>query len=138
MKQFRKNCRKTLAGFMSLWLSGVALLLFCQLPARAAGSDFCPLARASKGHCDHAAKTTKSKLISQRTSEAFDCCGFIPAMFDKTRKVERHKQPADIGEKPVPFRLKIRPVRRDWPKAVQASFQGVPGRIFIKHHALRI
>src|SRR4051794_3916831 len=81
MKQFRKNCRKTLAGFMSIWLSGIALLLFCQLPARAAGSDFCPLARASKGHCDHAAKTTKSDLITPSTSEAFDCCGFIPAVF---------------------------------------------------------
>ncbi|PYS98495.1 MAG: hypothetical protein DMF63_15810 [Acidobacteria bacterium] len=138
MKRVKKYCRKTLAGFMSLWISGIALLFFCQMPARAAGAEFCPLAKVSKGHCDHSSKKSKSDLFSQSTPQAFDCCGFIPAVFDKTRKIERHKQPASVGEKQLPFRLKVRPARSGWPKATQASYPPNPGRIFIRHHALRI
>ena len=140
MKQFKKYSRKGLAGFMSIWLSGIALLFFCQLPARANGVDSCPLARVSKGHCDHAgsAEKSKSESFSQSTAQAFDCCSFIPAVFDKTRKIDRHPHPAGIGEKTVPLRLKIRPARRSWPKSVQASNLPAPGRIFIKNHALRI
>ena len=141
MKQFRKYFRKSLAGFMSIWISGIALLLFCQLPARAKGSDFCPLAKASKSHCDHAAqknKSNKSELFSQKTSQSFDCCSFIPAVFDKNRKLERNKQPATPAEKTEPYRLKIRPPRTGWPKATRASHQPIPDRIFIKHRALRI
>jgi hypothetical protein len=138
MKQFKKNCRKTLAGFMSIWISGIALLFFCQSPARANGPDSCALSKASKRHCDHSARKDDSELFSQRTSKSFDCCGFLPAVFDKARKIERNTHPAGIGEKPVPFRLKIRPVRRGWPRATFASYRPIPERIFIKNRALRI
>jgi len=138
MKQIRKYCRKGLAGFMSIWISGIALLLFCQLPARAGGSDYCPLARAAKSHCDHSTRKSNSDSFSQSTAQSFDCCAFIPAVFDKTRKIDRHPHPANIGEKPVPLRLKIRPVRRDWPKTIHASYRSLPNRIFIKNHAIRI
>jgi hypothetical protein len=138
MKQIGKYSRKGLAGFMSIWLSGIALLLFCQLPARASGSDYCPLTRAAKSHCDRATQQSKTESFSQSTPEAFDCCAFIPAVFDKTRKIDRHPQPAGIAEKPEPLRLKIRPVRHDWPKGTYAFYLPVPDRIFIKLHALRI
>ena len=141
MKQFRKYCRKTLAGFMSVWLSGIALLLFCQTPAQAKGSDFCPLAKASKAksHCNHStSRNSKSDLFTQRAPESVDCCAFIPAIFDKNRKKDRHPQPVTVTEKPVQLRLKIRPARRGWQKMVQATFRASPGRIFIKHRALRI
>jgi hypothetical protein len=138
MKHLDKYCRKALAAVMSIWLSGIALLLFCQLPARANGSDYCPLAKVAKGHCDHTDKKGNSTQFSQSSSQAFDCCSFIPAVFDKTRKVERHKQPASVGEKTLPLRLRIRPERHSWPKTVHASYRLAPDHIFIKHHALRI
>jgi hypothetical protein len=141
MKQFRKYYRKSLAGFMSIWITGVALLLFCQLPAHAKGADFCPLAKASKSHCDHGArksKSDKSDLFSRNTPQSFDCCSFIPAVFDKNRKLERNKQPATPAVKTEPYRLKMRPPRIGWPKAARASHQLVPERIFIKHRVLRM
>jgi hypothetical protein len=123
---------------MSVWISGIALLLFCQLPARASGTDFCPLSKASKRHCDHSTKKGPQEQFSQNTSQSFDCCGFLPAVFDKNRKTERKSQPAGAGQRLEPFRLKIRPARRGWPKATLTSTPPVPERIFIKHRSLRI
>jgi len=138
MTRIGKYCRRTTAGILSIWLSGIALLLFCQLPAKAAGEDFCPLAKASHGHCERSKDKNESELVSNPTPQSFDCCAFIPAVFDKTRKIDRKPQPAGIIQKTVPLRLKIRPVRRDWPKAMNAWARPAQGRMFIKHHALRI
>jgi hypothetical protein len=93
-----KSARNVLAGFMILWLSGF-LFLFCpQMPAMTA-KEFCPLGKG-KSHCDKAKAENDSPLVSKESGyQSFDCCGFLPAVFDKTRKVEKNRQTIKLVDK---------------------------------------
>jgi hypothetical protein len=89
-----KSATKTIAAFMVFWLSGVLFLLCCgTMQAQASDSEFCPLAAKGQSHCDKAKAKNDSPVFSKVTeSPALDCCGFLPAVFDKTRKIENIQQ----------------------------------------------
>ena len=91
----KKHTTKTIAAFMVFWLSGV-LFLFCCGTMQAQDAEFCPLAAKGQSHCDKAAKKTSgAPVFSKQTGNLnFDCCGFLPAVFDKTRKIEKTQQTA--------------------------------------------
>lgn len=85
----KKYIRISLAGFMSVWLSGVVFLFCCQGTAAAAvDSDHCPMAKMSS-NCDKAKQqNSKADFVESTVPACVDCCAFLPAVFDKTRKVE--------------------------------------------------
>ena len=89
-KTLKKYIRISLAGFMSVWLSGFVFLLFCHIQSDAA--EFCPLAKPGV-HCDKAEKAKDAEKFTKQTSDAgMDCCAFIPLFFDKTRTVDNQRQ----------------------------------------------
>ena len=86
--------RNVLAAFMVFWLSGV-LFFFCCGTMKAQTAEFCPLAAKGQSHCDKAKKTSGAPVVSKQTGDSnLDCCGFLPAVFDKTRKIEKTQQAA--------------------------------------------
>src|SRR5688500_5529333 len=102
----QRRTRKATAGLLAVWLSGFVLLFCCGAMKARAGTESCPLAKA-KSHCD---KTNKAEpnapVFSADSGLRFDCCGFLPAVFDKARKIEKNQLAANVTE-----RLKIeRPV----------------------------
>jgi hypothetical protein len=142
MKQFRKNSRKALAAGMSVWLSGVVFLFFCYMPMAASASEYCPLAKSSAaaGHCNKSRNTKNSQLASHSSSQALDCCGFMPAVFDKTRKVEREIHTAQPSSKPAISQGRFAPAPQRDPQTTRfyASISILQKKIFIKHGAFRI
>jgi hypothetical protein len=95
MKNFSaKSATKSIAAFMVFWLSGVLFLLCCgTMQAQAAEKEFCPLAAKGKSHCDKAKKDNDLPSVSKKSDNLnFECCGFLPAVFDKTRKIEKNQQ----------------------------------------------
>lgn len=139
MTRFRKYSRRAVAAFLSIWLSGIAFLLFCQLPAKAAGEDFCPLAKASRGHCDRSSDKTKRELVSNGTSQSFDCCSFLPAVFDKSRKLERGVKGlvAPKAEDHTISRPRLAPITIR-PPSDYTSYVPIRDRIFIRNRVFRI
>lgn len=79
---------------MVFWLSGVLFLLCCgEMQARASDKEFCPLAAKGQNHCDKSKTKSDLPTISKESSgQMSDCCGFLPAVFDKTRKIEKNQQ----------------------------------------------
>ena len=110
MKSFfsRQNPQRLVSSLLVIWLSGFVLLFCCGAMEVKAKTVFCPLAEA-KSHCDKSEKSEKSKeakkaetddsavYLNKSENEKFDCCGFLPAIFDKARKVEKNQQPAIIA-----------------------------------------
>jgi hypothetical protein len=98
--KFGKPARNTIAAFMMFWLSGVLFLFCCgTMPTQAAEVEFCPLRKAGN-HCDKTKAENDSPIFSKETSnQKFDCCGFLPAVFDKTRKIEQVEQIAPLAAK---------------------------------------
>jgi hypothetical protein len=96
-----KSATKTIAAFMVFWLSGVLFLLCCgTMQSMAAKSEFCPLAAKGQSHCDKGAVKNDSPVVSKITqSQTLDCCGFLPAVFDKTRKIEKNQQTTQPADK---------------------------------------
>src|SRR4051812_44507554 len=90
--QYRKRniTQQTVAAFMALWLSGF-VFLFCCGPTKAAVEETksCPLAKQAH-HCDTANQQNEvSDTVSRAQGVCVDCCGFLPAVFDKARKVDQ-------------------------------------------------
>ena len=85
--------QRIISSALVIWLSGFVLLFCCgNMEARAAEADSCPLAKTS--HCDKQS-SVENNLDSasfQKESQAFDCCGFLPKVFDKARKIEKNPQ----------------------------------------------
>lgn len=106
-RQLRTVTQKTLAGFMAIWLSGFVFLFCCDdISARITDAGSHQPDKMS-AHC-HADGDQTSHSVRKQTSEheEFDCCGFIPMLLDKTRKVESNEQivavsPAVVVEKPI-------------------------------------
>lgn len=91
------------AGFLAVWLSGIVFLLCCATPAvKAVETESCPLAK--KGHCKKSDGDKKSLRFGNFGSgeTGFDCCGFLPRVFDKVRKIEK-------AERIVAFPVRIKP-----------------------------
>src|SRR5438045_2855321 len=83
--------RRSLAGFMALWLSGVVFLFLCHAQA-ATAMETCPLVKLG-AHCDKADKEKDAKKVTKQTNETgMDCCAFIPTLFDKTRTSDSNQQ----------------------------------------------
>jgi hypothetical protein len=136
--KLRKSTKLSIAAFMALWLSGF-LFLFCpQMPAMTA-KEFCPLGKG-KSHCDKAKAENDSPLVSRESgSYSFDCCGFLPAVFDKSRKIEKNQKTV----------YPVAKIKVDLPKfafaendsAVSISYQPPvfhQNKIFIKNCVFRI
>ncbi|HEY0656948.1 MAG TPA: hypothetical protein VGD05_00660 [Pyrinomonadaceae bacterium] len=106
MKSFfsRQNPQRLVSSLLVVWLSGFVLLFCCGAMEVQAKTDFCPLAKA-KSHCDKSKETKKADTgdsaiyLNKSENEKFDCCGFLPAVFDKARKVEKNPQTANVAGK---------------------------------------
>jgi hypothetical protein len=90
-----KLAHKGLAGFMTLWLSGIVFILCCHLQNDyVAERDSCPLVKLG-AHCKKGEKTKQPEIITRQSDDpGMDCCAFIPAFFDKTRTNDNHQQVA--------------------------------------------
>ena len=100
MKHFRKISHRSLAGFLMIWLSGAVFLFCCEMAAaERLEEEFCPLSKAHS-HCDKNAAVTDSNAFSGRSADfSFDCCAFLPIVFEKTRTIEKVPQAAPITPK---------------------------------------
>lgn len=100
MKAFfsRQNPQRIVSSLLVVWLSGLVFLFCCGAMEVQAKTEFCPLAKG-KSHCDKAKIGDSAFLLKQSENEVFDCCGFLPAVFDKARKIEKTLQAAKIADK---------------------------------------
>ena len=107
LAKFKMTMHKTIAGFMAIWLSGVVFLFCCEkINGTSVTADSCPLAKMSS-HCDKAARAYLNSPVIERTdAECVDCCGFLPAIFDKARNIERTQKEIAVTLKPVALRFK--------------------------------
>jgi hypothetical protein len=88
----RQKTQKITSSLLAVWLSGFVLLFCCAAMEARAETEFCPLAKA-KSHCDKTDKTKTGDFVSLSGAGLnFECCGFLPAVFDKTRKIEKVPQ----------------------------------------------
>lgn len=96
-KHLTKLVHRSGAGFMAFWLSGFLFLFCCAaMPSVNAADEFCPLSKKSE-HCDKAVEKGVSFEISTGTGHAgLGCCGYLPAVFDKARKLERTERIAAV------------------------------------------
>lgn len=90
---------------MALWLSGVLFLLCCEkITASTMEVDSCPLAKMSQD-CDKAVEqNTNLHIVVPVEGDCLDCCGFLPAVFDKSRNIEPAQKQAATPAKKVSFR----------------------------------
>jgi len=101
-RRIRIIAHRSMAAFMAVWLSGVVFLLCCPSMAAASPKAACPLAAASD-HCKRSAKKD-SDVVSRQGLAATFCCEFLPAVFDKSRKIERAERVSAAVSKPVSIR----------------------------------
>jgi hypothetical protein len=81
---------KGLATLMTVWFSGLVFLVSCQFAQGAPSiEEHFPLAAAKKAehHCDKG-DSKESPAVSFPTNAVFDCCSFLPRLFDRECKVE--------------------------------------------------
>ncbi|HVF47104.1 MAG TPA: hypothetical protein VNA17_06020 [Pyrinomonadaceae bacterium] len=105
----KKLAIRSTAGFMSVWLSGVMFLFCCAEMNAAAPPIESDHSAQLSSHCDKApVEHTAGDIASPSDEGCFDCCGFIPLVFDKARKIERdQKQLVAIVRRPAAFRHEI-------------------------------
>lgn len=86
--------KRSIAGFMAVWFSGALFLLCCaNMDARASEKQSCPLAKKSS-HCDKAKRdASATRFTGTSSARLVDCCGFLPAIFDKNSKIEPVQEP---------------------------------------------
>lgn len=137
----RHKTGKVLAGLLAVWLSGFVLLFCCGAMAAAearGAAESCPLARA-KSHCDKAERAKKdAPIFALSSSLTFDCCGFLPAVFDKTRKIEKTPQIIGVSRAKVDA-PKFLSVASNFAVAeVYRAPQLARKKIFIKNRVFRI
>lgn len=123
---------------MVIWLSGFLFLFCCDMPDMQA-KEFCPLEKA-KSHCDKAKAENDSPLVSKGSVDhSLDCCGFMPAVFDKTRKIEKGQQltqPVDKVKVDLP---KFVFIKNDFAASANYRRQEFSqNKIFIKNCIFRI
>lgn len=129
-----------MSGFLAFWLTGLVFLFCCgTMNVPAATVEFCPLAK-SGSHCDKAKSDTNEPTFSDKSEGIyFDCCAFLPKLFEKTRKFDNNQQTARVSDK-----LKI-----DLPRfsviekgfRIQVIYQSpIPfqNKLFIKNQVFRI
>jgi len=137
--QTRHIIRKSLSGFMALWLSGVVFLFCCDANSAVTHvTEFCPMHTASH-HCDGMMQQDEgSSTVGRLEGVCFGCCGYLPAVFDKARKVD---QPAPVTAPErvavTPRRITPRPIRAPLAPAYRARLAD-KSRTFISTQVFRI
>jgi hypothetical protein len=103
---------RSTAGFMTVWLSGVMFLFCCAEMNSAAPPAESDHPAQLSSHCDKApVEHAPGDVASSSEETCFDCCGFIPLVFDKARKIERDQKPlAAIVRQPEAFRHELQTV----------------------------
>lgn len=83
----RSLAYRTLSGLMAILLSGIVFLLCCEMPSgNADNADL--LTDSLSEHCKRAmAKKNPGVSVEISEGDTFDCCGFLPGIFDKDRKL---------------------------------------------------
>ncbi|MEJ7847054.1 MAG: hypothetical protein WKF92_03080 [Pyrinomonadaceae bacterium] len=96
-KHFTDLAQRSGAGLMAFWLSGFLFLFCCAaMPSVKAADEFCPLSKKSE-HCDKGVEKDGFFEISTGTGhDGLGCCGYLPAVFDKSRKLERTEGIAEV------------------------------------------
>lgn len=139
-RNLKKITHKTLAGFMALWLSGFIFLFCCStLNAKTMEKESCPLAKMSK-HCDKAKNANQNVPVVESTDESsFDCCGFLPVVFDKSRKIEQDQKQIAMTPKVIVVKF-ILPRPANISPTFTAFQSRVPNRhgTFMKNCVFRI
>lgn len=90
VKLSQRNIKQVISGSLIVWLSGIVFLFCCEMPkAQASNVESCPLAKTH--HCSKQSNAeTVSGFASLQTNQlTFDCCKFLPLVFDKARKIEK-------------------------------------------------
>ena len=100
--QTRRIIRKSVSGFMALWLSGFVFVFCCYANSAVKQmTEFCPMHTASH-HCDgNMGQSDSSDTVDHVEQVCFDCCGYLPAVFDKARKVDQPQPPVTAPERVV-------------------------------------
>ena len=104
--------KRILSGLLAIWMSGFVLLFCCGTSsARAAEKDSCPLVKK-----DHCSKSKETEKVSQfetvlDDNSTFDCCGVLPQLLDKVRKVEINRQFAALPATLDITRLSVFPIQ---------------------------
>lgn len=94
-----KIAQKMMSGFLAFWLTGLVFVFCCGMMEAPASVEFCPLAKAGS-HCDKMkAETALPKVSDESGGLSFDCCGFLPQLFDKVRKLEKFQETARVPDK---------------------------------------
>ena len=90
----KKYIRISLAGFMSVWLSGVVFLFCCEkINGKTSEVEFCPLAKMSSDDCPMAKEqNADAEVVETAQEDCVGCCAFLPVVFDKTRKIEQNQK----------------------------------------------
>ena len=98
------KAKRICAGLLAVWMSGVVFLFCCGVSnTQASEIESCPLAK--KGHCSKSLTSPSAFWIEtfQGGAPSFDCCAFLPQLFNKVRKAEASQQIAA-----VPAQLEIK------------------------------
>ncbi len=99
--------------------------------------EFCPLAKMS-AHCDKAEKANpNSDIVGNIESDCVECCGFLSAIFDKTRKHEQSKVAVTPKTITLGFSLVVR-VDKSVEPVASHSHVSDRQRTFLKNRTLRI
>lgn len=82
--------RKSISGILTVWLSGFVFVFCCHASLAAQhGHDSCPMARQSH-HCDrHSEQAGDATAANRAEGTCLINCGYLPAVFDKARKVDQ-------------------------------------------------
>ncbi len=135
----RHILRKTIAGFMAVWLSGFVFLFCCYASsAMTHATEFCPMHTASH-HCDgNMEQNDASNAVGRFEGVCFDCCGYLPAVFDKARKVDQ-SAPVTAPERVAvtPRLITPRPIRAT-PVPAYRTRLADKSRTFISTQVFRI
>ena len=128
-----------MSASLAVWLSGFVFLFCCgMMDVRAVETEFCPLAK-SASHCSKA-KPDENQIafLSEHTSR-FDCCYFLPAVFDKVRKIQKTQQIALPLNKIKIDSAKYLPVVNDFqPQKIHQITSFCEENIHIKNCVFRI
>ncbi len=137
LRPITRTVHRGFAGFMALWLSGALFLICCvDMRGQAFEAEFPPLAKPAASHCDKARKNddTSPRHATPARDTSVDCCGFLSAVFDKSRKVEKGQKIAVLAQEPAQPRP-IRALAVDHSPLVAVYTQRLPNlqRSFIQN-----
>lgn len=139
MSKTRKYIRFALSGFMTVWLSGIVFLVCC-VAITSTEKNHCPLAKASaSAHCEKGKADTAPFLHKSPDGSVFNCCGFIPAVFDKARKLQTNDPVLATKPAPIADRVDFLPSHstpRQSP--IYSGLVVQKNRTYLKNRILRI